>query len=306
VRILVTGGAGFVGRHLLPVLAGQFPDATVISPPGTALDITDADAVAGLIARLQPDACIHLAGIAAISDARADPDRAWRVNLHGTLHIAAGILRHAPRCRLVFASSADIYGASFRAGVALDERAAAAPLNVYGSTKAAADIALGALAQEGLRVVRLRPFNHTGPGQSSSFVVPAFARQVMRIAAGLQRPVLQVGDLTPMRDFLDVRDVCAAYAACLRPDVDIAPGTILNLASGQPRRVGDVLQALLDTAGVTAGVERAGMLLRPSDIPFAAGQAEAARLLLGWRPVIPFAQTLADVLADWRERVAVH
>jgi GDP-4-dehydro-6-deoxy-D-mannose reductase len=304
VRILVTGAGGFVGRHLLPVLADRYPEATLITPSATALDITDSDALDGAIARIQPDACIHLAGVAAISEAKADPVRAWRVNLHGTLHLATAILRHAPCCRLVHASSADIYGASFRAGVALDERAPAAPLNVYGSTKAAADLALGAMAQDGLRVVRLRPFNHTGPGQSDQFVVPAFARQVMRIAAGLQEPVLSVGDLTPLRDFLDVRDVCAAYAACLRPDLDITPGTILNIASGQPRRISDVLQALLQMAGVSARIETAGRLLRPSDIPFAAGHAEAAHTVLGWKPTIPFAVTLADVIADWRVRVA--
>ncbi len=302
-RILVTGAGGFVGRHLLAELAERYPDATLLAPPSEALDITDAAALDSAIARMQPQACIHLAGIAAVSDARADPARAWRVNLHGTLHLARAILRHAPSCRLVHASSADIYGASFRAGVALDERAPAAPLNVYGSTKAAADLALGAMAQEGLRVVRLRPFNHTGPGQSDRFVVPAFARQVMRIAAGLQDPVLAVGDLSPLRDFIDVRDVCAAYAACLRPDLDIAPGTILNIASGQPRRIGDVLQSLMDLAGVAARVETTGHLLRAADIPFAAGHADAARALLGWTPSIPFSLTLADVIAEWRVRV---
>ena len=302
-RLLVTGAGGFVGRHLLPLLVRDFPQAEIVTPSAAALDITEAVQVDRELARLEPDGCIHLAAVAAIGEARDDPERAWRVNLHGTLHLGRALLRHAPRCRLIYASSADIYGASFRAGVSLDERAVPAPLNVYGCTKAAADLALGAMAQEGLRVVRLRPFNHTGPGQSDRFVVPAFARQVMRIRAGLQPPVLSVGDLSPLRDFLDVRDVCAAYAACLRPELDIAPGTILNLASGTPRRIGDVLQTLLRLAAVDARVETARGLLRPTDIATASGDAAAARAVIGWRPEIAFETTLADVIADWRERV---
>jgi GDP-4-dehydro-6-deoxy-D-mannose reductase len=223
------------------------------------------------------------------------------VNLHGTLNVAEAIRDLAPSCRLVFISSADIYGASFRAGVALDEEALPAPLNTYGATKAAADLALGAMAAEGLGVLRLRPFNHTGPGQSADFVVPAFARQIARIEAGLAPPVLKVGALTPERDFLDVRDVARAYALALARD--LPTGTVLNLAAGTPRRIGDVLEALLALAKVKVEVAEDPARLRPADIPRAIGDAARARALLGWEPVIPWAQTLADVLDDWRIQV---
>jgi nucleoside-diphosphate-sugar epimerase len=307
VRILVTGADGFVGRHLMPTLAAQFPQAELIGCGRTSgaerVDITDPAALQALVARVQPTGCVHLAAVAAVSDARADPACAWAVNLHGTLALGRAILLHAPQCRLVFASTADLYGASFRAGVALDETALPAPLNTYAATKAAAELGLGVMAAEGLRVVRVRPFNHTGPGQRPNFAVPAFARQIMRIQAGLQPPVLHVGDLSPWRDFLDVRDVCAAYAACLRPEIAIAPGTILNIASGQPRRIGDVLQMLIQQAGVTAEVVTDSALLRRSDIPMAVGNARAARDLLGWRPRIDWSTTISDVIADWRIRV---
>ena len=297
-RILVTGAAGFVGGHLVPMLRAAFPDAALFTPT---TDITDAEAVARMVQDAAPDACIHLAAIAAIPAARTQPDHAWQVNLHGTLALAGAILRHAPACRLVFPSSADCYGGSFRSGMALDETAALAPRNTYAATKAAAELALGALAAEGLRAIVLRPFNHTGPGQSDAFVVPAFARQVARIEAGLQPPVLNVGALDPLRDFLDVRDVTDAYVACLR--TDWAPGTILNIASGTPRRIGDVLAALVAMAGITASVSTGAALLRPADIPTATGNAHAARTALGWSPRIPWNQTLADVLDDWRQRV---
>ena len=299
-RILITGAGGFVGRHLLPVLRTACPGATLLTDP---FDVTDPAAVDAAIGEARPDALVHLAAVAAIPAARLDPGRAWQVNLLGTLNVARAVLAHVPGCTLLFASSADIYGASFRAGTPLDEGALPAPLNTYAATKAAADLALGAMAAEGLRVLRVRPFNHTGAGQSPEFVVAAFAEQVARVAAGRQPPVLRVGALDPERDFLDVRDVCAAYALCLTRSDALAPGTVLNLASGRPRRVGDVLAALMDAAGVRAEVATDAGRLRPTDIPIAAGDAALARRLLGWAPAIPWEQTITDVLADWRARV---
>ncbi len=300
-RILLTGAGGFVGGHLLPVLRAAFPAAELATP---ALDITEGAAVAAAVRALRPDACVHLAAIAAGGAARQNPRHAWEVNLHGTLALAEALRAEAPDCVLLFASSAEIYGTSFRAGRPLAEDAPAAPANPYAATKAAADLALGAMAQEGLRVVRARHFNHTGPGQSAAFVVPAFARQVARIAAGRQAAVIRTGALDPRRDFLDVRDVCAAYAAILAGADRIAPGTILNLASGVPRRIGDILDDLLRLAGVSATIETASALLRPTDTPLACGDAAAAHALLGWMPAIPWPTTLAEVLADWTARVA--
>ena len=300
-RILLTGADGFVGSHLRPALHASYPDAVLLAPGD---DVTDAAAVADAVETAKPDAVVHLAAVAAPMDARREPDRAWQVNLMGTLHIARAMLASAPEAVLLFAGTADAYGASFRSGAALDETAALAPQNTYGATKAAADLALGAMAADGLRVVRARPFNHTGPGQGDAFVVPAFAHQVARIAAGRQQPVMTVGALAPERDFLDVRDVCRAYAACLA--ADLPAGVILNLASGTPRRVGDVLDALLAMAGVQADIQTDSARLRPGDIPRAAGNASLAARLLGWSPVIAWEQTLADVLAYWQERVAAE
>lgn len=300
-RILITGASGFVGSHLLPALRHGFPAATLLPDP---FDVTDRAATENAVRNAAPDACVHLAGIAAIQTARHDPDLAWRVNLHGTLNVAQAVLRHAPECRLLFVSSADVYGRSFKSGTPVDETAAPAPMNAYGATKAAADLAMGALVGEGLRVIRLRPFNHTGPGQAPDFVVAAFARQVARIAAGLQPPLLRTGALDPWRDFLDVRDVCAAYVACLARAEALPSGIVLNIASGIKRRIGDILTQLLDIARVTARVEADSAQLRPSEIPAASGSAAQARALLGWAPRIPWETTLADVLADWRGRVA--
>jgi len=237
---------------------------------------------------------VHLAAVAAPMAARDDPELAWRVNLGGTLAVARAVLASAPGCTLLFASSADSYGASFAAGTPLDESAPLAPLNTYGATKAAADLALGAMVADGLRAIRMRPFNHA---------VPAFARQIARIEAGQQEPLIQVGALGARRDFLDVRDVCAAYAQALARAETLPPGAILNLASGQARQIGEVLNDLLRTAGVNAEIRTEATRVRASDIATAAGDAGLARRLLDWSPRVPWQQTISDVLADWRGRV---
>jgi nucleoside-diphosphate-sugar epimerase len=302
--ILVTGASGFVGRHLMTALAAAYPHAALLTPT---ISVQNAAEVEAAIRTGTPDVCIHLAAVSAIAAAEQDPDYAWQVNLHGTLNLARALSRHAPGCQMLFVSSADAYGASFRAGLKLDESAPLAPMNVYAESKATADLALGRMATQGsLRVVRLRPFNHTGPGQAPRFVVAAFARQVARIAAGVQAPVLHVGNLQTWRDFLDVRDVCAAYVACIAKRDTLAPGTVLNLASGRARRVGDVLADLSGLAGVAAEIEVDVSQLRDSDIWMACGNATRAAELLEWTPIIPWEQTLKDVLDDWRGRVTAE
>jgi GDP-4-dehydro-6-deoxy-D-mannose reductase len=302
VRILLTGATGFVGRHLVSALEAAFPTAAIVADHS---DVTDRTAIHDAVRRASPDACIHLAGITSVAAARGDPDLAWRVNLFGTLNLARAVLAFTPGCRFLFASSAELYGTSFRSGRPLDESALLAPMNIYAATKAAADLALGAMSYDGLRVVRLRLFNHTGPGQSDAFVVPAFARQIARIESGLQQQPLQVGGLDTSRDFLDVRDVCNAYVACLRrSDDELPPGTILNLGSGHPRRIGDVLNELLKMANLHIKVATDAARLRPTEIVTAIGDCARAQQVLGWTPGISWRQTLKDVLADWRTRVA--
>jgi GDP-4-dehydro-6-deoxy-D-mannose reductase len=298
-RVLITGAAGFVGRHLQATLRQHWPGIDLLTPE---TDIRDRAALTTLIRETTPATIIHLAAIASVMQVAQAQDEAWQVNLHGTLNLGHAILAHAPTCQLIFASSADTYGATFRAGLALDETAPLAPVNIYGATKAAADLALGSLAPHGLRVVRLRPFNHIGPGQSADYVIASFARQIARIQAGAQDPVLKVGRLDTWRDFLDVRDVCAAYAACIGARDDLAPGTILNIASGTPRRIGAVLDEMIALAGIEAHVEEAAPLVRATDIVRACGNAAQAATALGWAPVHGWGETLTDILADWRQR----
>ncbi|MBE7211997.1 MAG: GDP-mannose 4,6-dehydratase [Gluconacetobacter diazotrophicus] len=306
-RILVSGLNGFVGQHLAVAARALLPGAELV---GLDCDVAEPAAVRSRVAAVRPGACLHLAAVAAVGVARREPDRAWAVNLGGSLNLARAMADVVPGAPLLFSSSADAYGGSFRRG-AVDEDAPLAPMNAYGATKAAADLALGAMAAERiLPVVRFRAFNHTGPGQGAEFAVPAFARQLALIAAGRQEKVLRTGNLDAIRDFLDVRDVARAYAETLRR-VLVEPelarnGLVLNVASGAERRIGDVLDRMVELSGLELRRELDPARARPADIPRAVGNAERLRALLGWAPLVPWEQTLADVLADWRVRVAAE
>jgi GDP-4-dehydro-6-deoxy-D-mannose reductase len=296
-RVLITGAAGFVGGYAMTALDAAQPDGLTVLATGrvgdiegerrrpfAALDITDAAATAALIDRFQPTHVLHLAGIAAPAKAGADPDLAWRVNLGGTLNVARGILAHAKAATLVFAGSGLVYGDTAMSGQLLTEADLLAPNTDYAATKAAADLALGALAGHGLRVVRCRPFNHTGPGQTEDFVLPSFAAQIARIERGRQPPVLKVGNLDAMRDFLDVRDVADAYARCILRSADLAPGMVLNIASGVPVSIRTLLDQMLAQACVPIRVEIDPARWRANDLPCFVGDATAARRALGWAP----------------------
>jgi len=314
-RVLITGAAGFVGhwlrQALIPVLCA---DSAVLSvgtgsdgikarsalESGISLDIRNEHAVDSLIATFNPTAIIHLAAISAVQEAHQAPRTTWDVNFCGTMNLAYSALRHSPNAHFIFVSTAEVYGDAFRRwNRAVDESARLEPTNPYATSKAAADLLMGQLAREGLKVIRFRPFNHTGPGQTDRFVIPAFVAQIARIKSGLQDPVLRVGNLDARRDFLDVRDVVEAYILALAlPDAAWEAGLILNLASGIPRRIGDILDELIALVGVSARIEQDPGRMRANDTVLAVGNADAARRTLGWVPQVPWEITLRDLVAS--------
>lgn len=310
-RILLTGGTGFVGAHFAPALAGAFPDAgrLLLRLPGETTGregwppaegrVTDAAAMDRLVAGFRPDLVLHLAAQSSAGASLKAAEETWRVNFDGTLELASAVARHAPRATFFFVSSSETYGENFRAGPA-DEATPLAPANAYARSKAAAESMLPDVLRPDQRLIVVRPFNHTGPGQDTRFVLPAFAAQIADIEAGA-RPVLKTGNLEARREFLDVRDVCAAYVALLRaPD---ARGTF-NVASGETHRVGDVLEMLRARSRRAFTIENDPARMRPSDIPVAAGSAARLNALTGWRPAIPLAATLDALLDHWRARAS--
>jgi GDP-4-dehydro-6-deoxy-D-mannose reductase len=269
-----------------------------------ALDITSRPEVDAAIADIRPTAVLHLAALAAQSDAEANPVRAWEVNVLGALNLARAVLEHAPEALFLFVGSSEAYGASFNlVDGPLSEDALLLPMNSYATTKAAADLLMGQFAHRGLRAIRFRPFNHTGPGQTENYVVPAFARQVARIEKGLQEAVIEVGAIDGERDFLDVRDVVRAYAAAMMNPGDLERGIALNLASGRPQAIRSVLDRLIRLAGIEVEIRVDPARYWQNMVMRTWGNNQRAKAVLGWEPAIAFDQSLADVLDDWRTKI---
>ncbi len=297
VRALVTGSRGFVGGHLLPRLAER--GWLVLGTDREELDVTDAEAVALAVARERPDAIVHLAAVSSVGAASRDTRLAYRVNFVGSRNLLAAATRHAPRARLLLVGSGEVYGPLAAGAAPFDEAAPLRPTSVYARTKAAADLLAGAWAARGLDVVRVRAFNHSGPGQSDALVLASFARQLARIEKGLQEPVVETGNLESIRDFLDVGDAVAAYAALL--DRSVPPGAY-NVASGAGARIGSLLERLMEIMGVRAHIAVEPSRLRAADRSI--GDAARLALATGWAPRIPIERTLASLADDWRRRVS--
>lgn len=309
-RILVTGAAGFVGGYAIAALREAYPSAEIIpaglggGPESLAFDISDANAARDAIKAAKPTDILHLAAISDPSVAGASPRAAWDINFTGVMNITEAALARDPSTRIVFAGSSECYGASFRtASGPIKESAALEPLNVYGATKAAADIYLGQLASAGASIVRFRPFNHTGPGQAPSFVAPAFATQIAAIEAGAQTPSIKVGHLDVDRDILDVRDVVRAYAMAFDCVVDSVRPAVMNLSTGAPVKIRRMLEILLGLSDRKITIEPDPARIRSNEIQSIAGDSARAAAILGWKPQIALEQTLKDLLDDCRQRV---
>lgn len=302
-RLLVSGANGFVGQ-ILAGLARSHPEAGRIrliplsDADGRAVDIRDGDKVADFVREAAPTAVIHLAAVALPRQAAAQPDEAWAVNVMGTFNLANAVLRHAPSARFILAGSSEAYGESLaRAnGAPLGEDAALDPLTPYGATKAAADIMIGQMARQGLAAVRFRPFNHTGPGQAPAYVIPSFARQIVRIERGWQEPVMRVGNLAVQRDFLDARDVASAYLSAALG----GPLGVYNLASGKPVAIEAMLEMMLARSSANITVETDPALLRKGEVETICGDATRVKNEHGWQPAFSLEETLGDVIEDWR------
>jgi GDP-4-dehydro-6-deoxy-D-mannose reductase len=252
-----------------------------------------------VLRQARPERIYHLAGYAAVGRSFQEPDAAWEGNLTATRRLYEAVAAWGGQPRILFVGSGLVYGDGDPARP-LDEEAPLRPLSPYAASKAAADLLSYQVGREpGLEVIRARPFNHIGPGQSPDFALASFARQLARIERGLQAPVLEVGDLSPRRDLADVRDVTAAYAALMDQG---RPGEVYNIASGDSRSIGEVLERLLALSGVKVAVRRRADLVRAADPGLVTADAGKLRRTAGWRPRYALDQTLADLLAFWRAR----
>jgi GDP-4-dehydro-6-deoxy-D-mannose reductase len=308
VKTLITGGGGFVGRHLAALLesAGHEVQALdVRSPHGEAghheCDIRDFDRVVALVRSIAPEWVVHLAAWSSVGLSFRNPTGAFAINAQGTVNVLEAVRGLGLKSKVLIVSSGEVYGAAESEGP-IAEDTPIAPISPYALGKACGE--LGALyyaGRGGVDLIIVRAFNHIGPGQSEVFALPGFAKQVAEAESGLRDPVLGVGNLDVVRDFTDVRDVVRAYALLLESG---APGSIYNVCSGQGRPLRDLAERLvaLSTAKVRIEVERERW--REAEIPCLVGDNGRIAEDLGWRPNIPIERTIEDTLQYWRERVA--
>jgi GDP-4-dehydro-6-deoxy-D-mannose reductase len=290
--VFVTGSAGFAGRHLLELL----PDA--VAPSREELELLDADAVLAAVREAAPAAVFHLAALASVGRSWEAPVETLTENVAMTANLLEAVRREAPEAAFVLVGSGEVYGPPERLPV--DEDAPLRPQNPYAVSKAACDLLAGQYADAfGLRVARMRPFNHAGPGQADDYVIGTLTRQVAEAeAAGHGEAVLRTGNPDSARDFTDVRDVVRAYVAAAAA----APG-VFNVASGRAVSVRELIELVRAAARVPVRHELEQARVRAHDVPEVRGSAERLRAATGWRPEIPLERTVADALDAWRERL---
>jgi GDP-4-dehydro-6-deoxy-D-mannose reductase len=311
-RVLVTGADGFVGRYLVPRLIETGHEVSAGCRPGgeplqnwlpvsyreavrvVPFEVNDSAAVQGALS-WPCDAIIHLAAVASGSEARQDPGRAWMVNAAGTAHLVhqADILRAAGRADplILVVSSAEVYGSG-----PPSPRIESDPLypqSPYAASKAGAEIAaLEAWRRTGIRVVIARPFPHTGRGQTLQYVVPAFVQR-LRAAKLEEATRVPTGNLDPVRDLMDVRDVAEAYVRLLGNGV---PGESYNIARGEGITLRELFCRIADLVGLQAEPVPDPTLIRAADIPYLVGNPTKLRRATGWSPSIMLEQTLREMV----------
>lgn len=311
-RVLVTGLGGFAGRWVAGALRarghvvyglGRTPPAGPASDlvaEFRRVDVTDRVALEAAVGETAPDAVIHLAALTDPALAEREIATAYRTNLGGTLVVLGAIRGTVPQARLLLASTSLVYGAVEPAELPVRETTPLRPTGIYGATKAAAEIAALQWSRAyGVDVVVARPFNHIGPGQRPDFVCAAIASQLADIEAGRREPVLRLGNLDPVRDFLDVRDVAEGYVALLERGVR---GAVYNLCAGEGVSIAEVVALFRTLARVPVRVRSEPGRRRAIDVERIVGSHERATADTGWRPRMPLLESLRDVLEDWRRR----
>jgi GDP-4-dehydro-6-deoxy-D-mannose reductase len=316
-RVLITGITGFVGSHLAEFLLqkggievsgiarwrSRMDNVSHFLPRIQLVecDLRDETSVKAALERIRPDAIFHLAGQSFVPTSWHSPRETFTINVLGTLNLfeAVRALDIAPRIQV--AGSSEEYGLVHPDEVPVKETNPLRPLSPYAVSKAAADLlSYQYYMSYRLHVVRTRAFNHEGPRRGDVFVTSNFAKQIAEAELGLRPPVIHVGNLEAKRDFTDVRDVVRAYWSILEKG---APGDVYNIASGNAWSIQQVLDTLLGMSKVKMKVERDPARMRPSDVPILQGDSSKMRAITGWKPIIPFEQTLGDTLDFWRTRL---
>ncbi len=300
-KAIVTGSNGFVGPHLIDHLKSS-GDTVIALSQGTGPDLCDRPAWIDAFTNTQPDAVYHLAGWSDVGASWNNPDKTVEINTMGTLAVLEAARQCGSSPRVVLVSSADVYGKVQPDDLPLSEVSPVQPCSPYGGSKQAAE----ALAQQsfrgfGVEAIVARPFNHIGPGQATRFIAASFAAQIAQ-AEQNGGGLIRHGDLSPRRDITDVRDVVRAYRLLVS---DGQPGETYNICSQQTTSMAELLEILTEMSSVTISTEVNPDLLRPVELPVLEGSYQKLSDATGWKPTLPLAKTLEDILQEARTRASL-
>jgi GDP-4-dehydro-6-deoxy-D-mannose reductase len=314
-RILVTGVTGFAGGPLAEALLAR-PGVQVFGISRVGIwpahlshlagrvvlhqaDTQDQQSIARVLRQVQPEQVYHLAGYAQVGRSFHEPDAAWTGNLTVTRALYDAVGHWGGKPRILFVGSGLIYGDVAGPDEVQTELTPLRPNSPYAASKAAADLATYQYTRHpGHDIVRARPFNHIGPGQSAEFAIANFARQIVAIERGRQAPVLETGNLSPRRDLTDVRDMVNAYLLLMEKG---RTGEAYNIASGTLHTMQTVLERLLALAGLKVEVRPRSTLVRSTELVGVRVDTTKLRQATGWMPGRPLDETLRDTLDFWRQ-----
>lgn len=314
-RAFITGIGGFVGSYLAKDLTGEgFEVHGMVEKEGGHLgvisdckvktvlhtcDISDSQRLTRILCEIVPDLIFHLASVSFLPQAALEADRTFQVNLLGTLNLYEAVRKNGLSSRILFVGSAQEYGLTFNERSSVNEDCPLKPVDPYSTSKAAADLlSFQYCYGVGLPIVRVRPFNHSGPGQSEQFVCSSFAKQIAEIELGRKRPLLHVGNLEVRRDFLDVRDIVRAYRLAL---IKGKVGEVYNVCSERSLSIREILDIFLSFSEMRIKVVQDPARKRNLEIPKIVGECKKFKADTGWQSAIPLEQTLRDLLNRWRQ-----
>lgn len=314
-KLLITGIGGFVGKHVARYFVSQSDyevsgtyrnEATVTNIKDTVtlfqVDLMDASQIREVIQKVKPDYIMHLAANSSAAKSFGVPQEVLTNNVVSELHLLEAIKElQLQQTRLLVVSSGEVYGAIHPGDLPVSEVTPFRPVSPYAVSKITQDmLAYQYFLAHHLDIVRVRPFNHTGPGQKEGFVVADFAKQIVEIEKGKKEPIISVGNLEVKRDFTDVRDIVRAYHLALEKGI---AGEAYNLGAGVSVKVADILSMLVALSKAEVTIQKDPARFRPVDVPEIVCDSTTFQALTTWKPEIPLEKTLQDILDYWREIV---